>query len=72
LAVNNLLSHEDDVPDEQDGEDSLPVIPSGGKFTLYQNIFTFNIQSVNALSFFPASWPTFVMVSVESNVRDNL
>ena len=31
LAVNNLLSHEDDVPDEQDGEESLPVIPSGGK-----------------------------------------
>jgi len=34
LAVNNLLSHEDDVPpaDDQDGEESLPVIPSGGMY----------------------------------------
>lgn len=34
-----MLSHEDDVPDDQDGEESLPVIPSGGKITSIATMF---------------------------------
>ena len=52
LAVNNLLSHEDDVPDDQDGEESLPVIPSGGKIKCMKPLSLFHIMYYRIVGFF--------------------